>query len=96
MSVEAQVRDTAVRAREASHELALATRATKDAALQAMAGALVSRQDEVLRANLEDVHRAEKAGTPANIIDRHRLDESRIEGMAQGLRDVAGLADPVG
>ena len=96
MSGEAEVRDTAGRAREASHELALATRARKDAALQAMAEGLVARQDEVLRANHEDVHRAEKAGTPANIIDRLRLDADRIEGMAQGLRDVAGLADPVG
>jgi len=96
MSVEAEVRATAELAREASHELALATRAAKDAALVAMAEALVARQDEVLRANNEDVHRAEKAGTPANIIDRLRLDRDRIAGMAQGLRDVAGLADPVG
>jgi glutamate-5-semialdehyde dehydrogenase len=96
MSVEAEVRATAELAREASHELALATRAAKDAALVAMAEALVVRQDEVLRANNEDVHRAEKAGTPANIIDRLRLDQDRVAGMAQGLRDVAGLADPVG
>jgi len=96
MSVEAEVRTTAERAREASHVLALATRAQKDAALNAMATALVDRQDEVLRANNDDVHRAEKAGTPANIIDRLRLDADRVAAMAQGLREVAGLADPVG
>jgi len=96
MSVEVEVRATAERAREASHVLALATRAQKDAALQSMAKALVDRRDEILRANNEDVHRAEKAGTPANIIDRLRLDADRIQGMAQGLVDVAGLADPVG
>jgi glutamate-5-semialdehyde dehydrogenase len=96
MSVEADVRTVAERAREASHELALATRARKDAALHSMADALVARQDEVLRANAEDVDRAERSGTPANIIDRLRLDASRVEGMVHGLRDVAGLADPVG
>jgi len=96
MSVEAEVRTTAERAREASHVLALATRAEKDAALNAMATALVDRQDEVLRANNDDVHRAEKAGTPANIIDRLRLDADRVAAMAQGLREAAGLADPVG
>jgi len=96
MSVEAEVRTTAERAREASHVLALATRAQKDAALNAMATALVDRQDEVLRANNDDVHRAQKAGTPANIIDRLRLDADRVAAMAQGLREVAGLADPVG
>ena len=96
MSVEAEVRTTAERAREASHVLALATRAEKDAALNAMATALVDRRDEVLRANNDDVHRAQKAGTPANIIDRLRLDADRVAAMAQGLRDVAGLADPVG
>ncbi|MGD9959598.1 glutamate-5-semialdehyde dehydrogenase [Nocardioides sp.] len=96
MSVEAQVRSTALRAREASLVLALATRAQKDAALLAMAEALTGHAEEILAANLEDVDRAEHHGTPVNIIDRLRLDAARIEGMAQGLRDVAGLPDPVG
>jgi len=96
MSVEAAVQTTAERAREASHELALATRDRKDTALRAMADALVAQAKEILKANNEDIHRAEKSGTPPNIIDRLRLDEARIEGMAQGLRDVAGLPDPVG
>ena len=96
MSSEEAVREVAGRARTASHELATATRATKDAALLAMAGALVASSTEILAANAEDVARAEAAGTPANIVDRLRLDESRLEAMAQGLRDVAGLPDPVG
>ena len=96
MSVEVEVTRTAERAREASWGLGLATRASKDAALLAMAAALVERQDEVLAANAEDVRRAEAAGTPANIVDRLRLDVDRIAGMAQGLREVAGLPDPVG
>src|SRR6188768_2176657 len=96
MSSEEAVRDVAGRARTASHELATATRATKDAALRAMADALVASSTEILAANAEDVARAEAAGTPANIVDRLRLDASRLEAMAQGLRDVAGLPDPVG
>lgn len=96
MSSEEAVRQVAVRARTASHELATATRAAKDAALHAMADALVERAAEVLAANAEDVARAEAGGTPANIVDRLRLDQGRLEAMAQGLRDVAALPDPVG
>ena len=90
------VLDVARRARAASHSLALATRAEKDRALHAMADALAERHDEVLAANAEDVARAEAAGTPANIVDRLRLTPERLDAMAQGLRDVAGLPDPVG
>ena len=61
-----------------------------------MADALLAREAEVLAANDDDVRRAEDSGTPANIIDRLRLTPDRIAGMAQGLRDVAGLPDPVG
>ncbi|GAA4114050.1 glutamate-5-semialdehyde dehydrogenase [Nocardioides fonticola] len=86
----------AVRAREASHGLALATRATKDAALVAMADALLARAAEILAANAEDVARAEAGGTPSNIIDRLRLTDARLADMAEGVRGVAGLADPVG
>ena len=90
------VLDTARRAREASHGLALATRAQKDAALLAMADALLARWSEVLDANAEDVARAEADGTPSNIVDRLRLTPQRLEDMARGLREVAALPDPVG
>lgn len=96
MSSTQDVVEVAVRAREASHRLALATRAQKDAALRGMADALLARSAEVLAANAEDVARAEAGGTPANIVDRLRLTPKRLESMAQGLRDVAGLPDPVG
>jgi len=86
----------AERARAASHGLALATRAEKDRALEAMADALVAREADVLAANADDVAHAESGGTPANIVDRLRLTPERVAGMAQGLRDVAGLPDPVG
>jgi glutamate-5-semialdehyde dehydrogenase len=96
VSIQHDVVETAERARAASHALALATRAEKDAALHAMADALLARDSEILAANADDVARAEAEGTPANIIDRLRLTPERLEGMAQGLRDVAGLPDPVG
>ncbi len=96
MTTEQDIVDVAVRARTASHDLALATRAVKDSALNAMATALLAAAPAVLAANADDVRRAEEAGTGANLIDRLRLDQSRIEGMAQGLRDVASLPDPVG
>ncbi len=90
------VEQVAARARDASRELALANRATKDTALRAMADALVAGTDAVLAANAGDVAAAESAGTPAAIVDRLRLDAGRVAGMADGLREVAGLPDPVG
>ncbi|MDX6367972.1 MAG: glutamate-5-semialdehyde dehydrogenase, partial [Nocardioidaceae bacterium] len=84
------------RARAASYDLALASRAAKDAALHSMADGLVKHADVVLEANADDVRQAEEAGSPANVVDRLRLTGSRVEAMAAGLRDVAGLPDPVG
>ncbi|GAA1478896.1 glutamate-5-semialdehyde dehydrogenase [Nocardioides aestuarii] len=89
-------RRVAERARAASRTLALATRAEKDAALIAMADDLVAATEPVLAANADDLRRAEAGGTPPNILDRLRLTPERVEAMAQGLRDVAGLPDPVG
>ena len=91
-----EVESVARRARTASMDLALATRATKDAALHAMADALEAATASILEANAADVDTARAAGTPEAIIDRLRLDEARVRGMADGLRDVAGLPDPVG
>ena len=96
MSDEEAVRARTAAARTAGHVLATATRAVKDAALLAMAQALLDSQETILAANGEDVTRAEVAGTPSNIVDRVRLDNDRLAAMAQGLRDVAGLPDPVG
>ena len=88
--------DQALAAREASRVLATASRARKDAALRAMAEALLAANDDILAANAKDVARAEASGTPASLVDRLRLDESRVAGMADGLVQLAGLADPVG
>ena len=92
----ADVRAMAERARHASYALATATRGVKDAALHAMADALETRLTEILDANARDVSAAEEAGTSAALTDRLRLDADRVAGMADGLRDLAGLPDPVG
>ncbi len=94
--LETAVAAVAARAREAAHVLAVASRATKDRALGAMADALVAATPRILAANAEDVAAARAQGTAEAIIDRLRLDEGRVAGMAEGLREVAALPDPVG
>jgi glutamate-5-semialdehyde dehydrogenase len=84
------------RAKGASRQLATASSAAKDAALHAAADLLVDRSPEILEANTADVARAEADGVTPTVVDRLRLNEARIEGMAKGLRTVAALADPVG
>jgi glutamate-5-semialdehyde dehydrogenase len=84
------------RARAASRALATASTEAKDAALRAAADLLVERTDDLLAANAEDVAREEAAGVSATVVDRLRLTPARVEGMAGGLRQVAGLPDPVG
>src|SRR4051812_19761598 len=93
---ESIVEAAAVRAREAAQDLALATRAAKDAALSAMADGLVEATEAVLTANAEDLSTAADNGLPEAMLDRLRLDSGRVNAMADGLRDVAGLPDPVG
>jgi glutamate-5-semialdehyde dehydrogenase len=84
------------RAKAASRVLATTSTAAKDAALLAAAELLVERTDDILAANAEDIVRAESDGVSATVIDRLRLNAARVEAMAGGLRQVAGLADPVG
>jgi glutamate-5-semialdehyde dehydrogenase len=92
MTTAEEVLDVARRAGVAAATLAPLPRATKDAALLAMADALVAATDRVLEANERDIAR-----DPDNpLIDRLRLDRSRVAGMADGLRQVADLPDPVG
>lgn len=83
-------------ARDAARELATVDRGRKDAGLHAMADALLAAEDTVLAANAVDIDRAEQSGTASSLIDRLRLNHDRIVGMADGLRQLADLPDPVG
>jgi glutamate-5-semialdehyde dehydrogenase len=91
-----QVHDAARRARIAARVLASLPTVAKDHALHIAAEAIVANTDRVLAANAEDLNTARAAHTPAAIIDRLALDPKRIDGIAAGLRQVAGLPDPVG
>ncbi|GAA4943981.1 glutamate-5-semialdehyde dehydrogenase [Nonomuraea thailandensis] len=83
-------------AREAAAELAPLPRAPKDRALRTIADALVAHAAEIVQANAEDVERARAQGTSESMIDRLRLDEARIGAIAEAVRQVADLPDPVG
>jgi glutamate-5-semialdehyde dehydrogenase len=91
-----QVHAAARRARVAAHELVLATRESKDAALHEMAAALRARAAEVLEANAKDLEAGRAAGLNQGLLDRLALTDARVEGVAKGLETVAGLADPIG
>jgi len=90
------VADQGARVKAAAREVALASTDTKNAALLAAADVLLARTEEVLAANAADVAAAEAEGTSETVIDRLRLTAARVESMADGLRQVAALADPVG
>jgi glutamate-5-semialdehyde dehydrogenase len=90
------VQEQAEKARTAALTLSSATRATKDAALIAMADSLGKSETAILEANQRDVATAEANGTSAALIDRLRLTPDRIAGMVEGLRELAALPDPVG
>ena len=83
-------------AKQAAAKLAVTSTAVKNAALLAMAAALEARQAEILAANERDMTAAAAKGMKSSMLDRLKLTAERISGMADGLRQVAGLADPVG
>jgi glutamate-5-semialdehyde dehydrogenase len=90
------VHDAARRARVAARTLAQLTTEQKNAALHAAADALLAATDRVLAANAGDIEAAKAAGTADSLLDRLRLTGARVDGIASGLRQVAGLPDPVG
>src|SRR5271163_2841168 len=94
--VRQQVHDAARRARAAAYLLASLPTVAKDHALCVAADAIVSNTDRVLAANAEDLRVARAANTPTAMLDRLALDAKRVSGIAAGLRQVAGLPDPVG
>lgn len=91
-----QVHDAARRARIAARELATLSTATKNSALDAAADNLLRDAGAILEANAEDLAAAKSAGTPDAMLDRLALNPQRIDGIAAGLRQVAGLPDPIG
>lgn len=90
------VKAKAQAAKQAAAKLAVTSTAVKNAALLAMAAALEAQQSEILAANERDMTAAAAKGMKSSMLDRLKLTAERISGMADGLRQVAGLADPVG
>lgn len=90
------VKTKAVAAKKAAAKLAVTSTAVKNKALLAMAQALLAKQEEILAANALDMERAAAKGMKSSMLDRLKLTGARIEGMADGLRQVAALPDPVG
>ena len=96
MTTADEVLEVAKRSRGAAIGLAKLTRAAKDQALHAMADALVDATGPVLEANGDDLQRGRDSGMASGMLDRLALDEKRVAAMADGLRQVASLPDPVG
>ncbi len=96
MSLEEQINEIGRKARVASRSLAILSSEAKNAILNGMADELQRRAPALLAANAKDVAGAESHGMNAAAVDRLRLTEERIAKMADGIRQVVGLADPVG
>ena len=96
MDFRTEVREMARKAKEASHRLAQLSTATKNKALLEMAEGLERNREQLIKENRKDLAAGEKAHLSLSLIDRLRLTPSVIHGMAEGLREVARLPDPVG
>ena len=96
MDLPTEILDLGRRAKAAARELARLPAERKNAGLLAMAEALGAHREDILAANAHDVDAARTAGLSGAMIDRLRLDEARLAAMADGIRAVAGLPDPVG
>ena len=90
------VKTKAAAAKRAAAKLAVTGTAVKNKALLAMAQALLDNQEQILAANAIDMEQAAAKGMKSSMLDRLKLTAARIEGMADGLRQVAALPDPVG
>jgi glutamate-5-semialdehyde dehydrogenase len=91
-----QVHAAARRARIAARTLGTLSAETKNRALHAAADSVLAHVHQVLEANAADLDAAREGGTPEAILDRLALNPQRVDGIAAGLRQVAGLPDPVG
>src|SRR4051794_8140553 len=90
------VAELCLAARDASRALAALPTGTKDAALHAIGDALETRAAEILEANARDMEAGRANGLDAALLDRLALDEDRVKAMADGVRAIAALPDPVG
>ncbi|MCC8933104.1 glutamate-5-semialdehyde dehydrogenase [Rhizobium sp. 'Codium 1'] len=95
-SVEGLMLGIGRRARAAARPLAIASAEAKNTALLAMADALVAAEADILAANALDLKHAAEAGLAASFVDRLTLDSTRVAAIAQSMREIADLADPVG
>lgn len=96
MTIAEQIRTLAVDARQASHFIARLSSGAKNALLMDMAMALINNASHLIEENAKDLEAAEKKGLSSAMLDRLMLDRQRIKAMADGLREVANLPDPVG
>lgn len=96
MNIEKYVIETASLAKLAARKMAIINTVTKNNALNAMADALIENTEIIIEANTKDMVNGREKGLTPSLLDRLLLDESRIKSMAQGLRDVALLEDPIG
>jgi glutamate-5-semialdehyde dehydrogenase len=96
MDISTYMHEVGVRARRAARLMARADTAAKDAALLAIAGALEAQSAALLDANRQDLEAGRAAGRNAPLLERLELNTRRIRAMADGLRQVAGLPDPIG
>ncbi len=96
MSIAEQMLKVAQEAKAASQTLASLSSTVKNELLQQMAQSLLNHTEELIEANEKDLAAAREAGLASAMVDRLALDAQRIRGMADGLREVAELPDPVG
>ena len=90
------LQDAGKRAKEAQRILAKYPSGVKDAALRACADAMEADYEEIVRENAEDMERGKEKGMSAGLLDRLLLTKERVSAMADGLRNVASLPDPIG
>ena len=90
------IKQQALQCRDAAQQVAQLSTDAKNALLVAMAASLEADTDAILAANAKDMAATEGKGITGAMLDRLRLDPSRLTGIASALREVAGLPDPVG
>jgi len=91
-----EVREKAILAKETTALLGMLTTEQKNQALQLMSDALIANSAAIIAANMEDITRGQANGMSAALLDRLKLTEPRIAGIAEGLRQIIELADPIG